>query len=280
MPKILPLIAAAATLFAPLPRSLAAEPPALMLAEAYHDGDVFALEHYWVSEKLDGVRAYWDGQALWTRGGLPIAAPAAFTAGWPAVPLDGELWAGRGRFEEASATVRRGDADPAAWRTLRFCVFDLPAASGDFDARLAQLRRLFAAEQAPTLTLVEQFRVRDTHALRLRRDAVVAAGGEGLMLHRASAPYRAGRSDDLLKYKPFDDAEAVVVAYVEGRGKYAGLTGALEVQRPDGLRFRIGSGLSDELRRHPPPLGSTITYRYAGLTEDGVPRFAHFLRTR
>lgn len=257
-----------------------AEPPPLMLANVYHDGDPVELAAYRVSEKYDGVRGWWDGRALWTRGGQPVAAPARFTAGWPEVPLDGELWAGRGRFEQASAAVRRTDADETAWRGLRFMVFDLPAHGGTFDERLAALRAMFAAKLPPTLALVEQFRVATPAALRARLDAVVAQGGEGLVLHRGDSRYRAARSDDLLKFKPYDDAEARVVGYLPGRGKYTGLVGALEVERADGRRFRIGSGLSDAQRRAPPPLGSTITYAYNGFTHGGLPRFARFLRVR
>lgn len=100
------------------------------------------------------------------------------------------------------------------------------------------------------------------------------------MLHRGDAPYAARRSDDLLKLKPYEDAEARVLAHLPGRGKYAGLLGALLVERPDGLQFRLGGGFPDARRRKPPPVGSWVTCRYNGLTEDGVPRFARFLRVR
>jgi DNA ligase-1 len=89
-----------------------------MLANVYAaHTDVSA---YWVSEKLDGVRAYWNGRHLQTRGGEPIHAPAWFTADWPATPMDGELWAGRGRFSHTVSTVRQHVPDDAAWRKLRF----------------------------------------------------------------------------------------------------------------------------------------------------------------
>jgi len=268
----------AAALFIPAAR--AGDPPPLMLANVYHVGDAIDLPAYWVSEKYDGVRGWWDGRQLWTRGGTRIAAPDWFTKDWPAVPLDGELWAGRGRFEHASATVRSAAAGDAAWRQMRFMVFDLPAHGGPFDARLEALRALFATPMPATLHLVEQIHIPSPAALRARRDAIVAAGGEGLVLHRGSSLYRAGRNDDLLKFKPHDDAEAIVVGYTPGRGKYLGMVGALEVERADGLRFRIGTGLSDAERRQPPPVGATITYSYDGLTANGVPRFARFLRVR
>jgi len=260
------------------PHTAEASPPRLMLATVYHDG--VDVSHYWVSEKLDGVRGRWDGHALWTRGGLRVQAPAWFTAGWPPVPLDGELWLGRGRFEDASGTVRAGDPDDPDWRRMRFMVFDLPGDSGTFDTRVRHMRELLDAAGIAWLRPVAQCRVRDRDELDARLAAVVEAGGEGLMLHHEQARYRVGRSDDLLKYKPDDDAEARVVAHTPGKGKYRGMLGALVVERADGLRFRIGSGFSDAQRAAPPPVGSVVTYRYNGLSNKGVPRFARFLHVR
>ncbi|KAF1049271.1 DNA ligase [Xylophilus sp.] len=252
--------------------------PALLLAGVYRRG--MPLADYWVSEKYDGVRGYWDGQRLWTRGGEPVAAPAWFTAPLPAVPLDGELWAGRGRFEQAASTVRSQTPDDAAWRAMRFMVFDLPAAPGGFTERLSALEALLPPRDAPWAQPVAQHRATTHAALQAEMERVVRAGGEGLVLHRGGAPYRAGRSDDLLKFKPYDDAEARVVGHLPGKGRHAGRLGALLVELPDGRRLRIGGGFSDVQRDDPPPVGSTITYRYNGTTAAGLPRFARFLRVR
>lgn len=260
--------------------SLAEEPPPLALANVYDGNAGIDLADYWVSEKLDGVRGYWDGKRLLTRSGNVIPAPAWFTTGWPDETLDGELWAGRGRFAHASATVRTQTPDDDAWRQMRFMAFDLPGHGGPFDRRLAALEALVASVPIPWLRAVRQFRIADHAALEAMLDEVVARGGEGLMLHRGSARYRVGRSDDLLKYKRYQDAEARVVAYLPGNGKYEGMLGALLVERPDGLRFRIGTGFTDEQRRCPPPIGSWVTYAYNGFTVSGIPRFARFIRTR
>lgn len=253
-------------------------PPRLMLARVYEPGvDVSA---YWVSEKLDGVRGRWDGERLVTRGGHIIAAPDWFTKGWPAVSLDGELWIARNRFDAVSATVRRNDPADAAWRDVRFMVFDLPEDDGPFEARVMRMRALLDDPAIPWLRPIEQFRVDDADRLDAIFREIVAAGGEGLMLHHREAHYRAGRSEQLLKYKPFDDAEARVIGHTPGEGKYTGMLGALIVETPEGLRFRIGSGFSDAERANPPPIGSWVTYRYNGLTANGLPRFARFLRIR
>jgi DNA ligase-1 len=253
-------------------------PPALMLAGTYRPG--VPVPAFLVSEKLDGVRARWDGQALWTRGGARITPPASFTRGWPAEPMDGELWIGRGRFDEVSATVRRVDADPQSWRAVRFMLFDLPAQPGPFAGRVARMRVLVAATENPSLAMIPQRRFDTAAGLDAEMARVVAGGGEGLMLHRRDALYRPGRSDALLKYKPFEDAEAQVVAHIPGKGKYIGMLGALQVRTPEGRSFRIGSGFTDAQRAAPPPPGTWLTYRYNGLTANGLPRFARFVRMR
>ena len=256
----------------------AGEPPALLLARVYQPG--LALADYWVSEKYDGVRGYWDGQRLRTRGGEPVTPPAWFTAGWPDTALDGELWAGRGRFAQAQSTVRQASAGDAAWQQIRFMAFDMPAHPGSFDARLPVLRSTVARIGQPWLVAAPQQRVASHAALQALLHETVRGGGEGLMLHRGSSLYRAGRSEDLIKLKTHDDTEARVVAHLPGKGKHAGRLGALLVEMPTGQQFRLGTGLSDAERAAPPPIGSWVTYRFRGTHGSGLPRFASFVRAR
>lgn len=257
---------------------LAAAPPELLLANVYRDDiDVSA---YLVSEKLDGVRAVWDGETLRFRSGNRVNAPAWFTDALPKTPMDGELWLGRGRFERLSGIVRREQPVDAEWREVRYMIFELPGAPGTFAERAGRIRAIVAAAALPWLAEVPQATVASREKLRQRLAQTVKAGGEGLMLHRADAPYETGRSDTLLKLKPWLDAEAVVVAHLPGKGKYAGQLGALRVRLADGREFRLGTGFSDAQRKSPPPIGSVVTYRYRELTAKGLPRFASFLRRR
>lgn len=235
---------------------------------------------YLVSEKYDGVRALWDGKALRSRAGNVIAAPAWFIAKLPKQSLDGELWIGRGQFEKLSGAVRKTKPVDEEWQQIKYMIFELPDAPGTFAERYEQIKQIVAAANFPQLIAVEQFRLPDNAALRRKLAEVVGGGGEGLMLHRADALYVTGRNDALLKLKPLDDAEATVIGYVPGKGKYEGKMGALRVEMADGKRFQIGTGFTDAVRANPPAIGTVITFTYRGLTKNGLPRFASYLRIR
>lgn len=255
----------------------AEEKPALLLAEEY-DQDI-DLDAYWVSEKLDGVRAFWNGGRLISRGGNTFAAPSWFTADFPPLPLDGELWVGRGQFEETASIVSRHTPHDG-WRQVYYMVFDLPEDPGTFDERLQNLHAAVAASPNKFLAVIPQYKLTGHKVLMERLDAVVADGGEGLMLHRGDSRYRSGRSTDLVKLKKFDDAEGVVIAHNPGQGRLEGLMGSVTVRTGQGITVKIGSGFSDEERRNPPPIGATITFRHQGFTASGKPRFAVFWRVR
>ena len=233
-----------------------------------------------VSEKFDGVRAVWDGHRLRFRSGRGIAAPGWFVRGLPDHPLDGELWLGRGQFDRVSGVVRQQRPDDAEWRAVRYLILDAPAQPGTFEVRWQAVQEVIAAANLPWLQQVKQSRLDDSVALQQRLQAVVSAGGEGLVLHRADTLWRSGRSDALFKFKPEPDDEAQVVGYLPGKGRHSGMTGALQVRTADGQQFALGSGLSDAQRRNPPELGSWVTYRYRDRTPKGVPRFATFVRAR
>ena len=235
---------------------------------------------YLVSEKLDGVRALWDGQRLFFRSGLPISAPAPFLAQLPPVGLDGELWLARGQFETLVGTVRRAEPDAQAWAGVRFMAFDMPQAAGVFGQRVAALQVLEQRQARPAWAVVPQRAVATRAALQAWLEQVVAGGGEGLMLHRTNALWQGGRSEVLLKLKPQADAEAQVVGHVPGQGRHAGRLGALRLRTAQGIEFKLGTGFSDAQREQPPAVGSWVTYTYRGLTEAGVPRFAAFQRLR
>ncbi|MDN3921818.1 DNA ligase [Roseateles violae] len=272
------LVAAALPMAWPAQSAGKAEPPALLLAQKAPAN--LDPRRYLVSEKYDGVRAFWDGNLMFSRQGQPIAVPAWFASHLPLRALDGELWMGRGRFDATSAAVRRAKPLDEEWRQIRYMLFELPGADGSFEQRAERLRAIAAeAAWADGLQAAPQGRVASPAALRQRLAALVKDGGEGLMLHLADAPYKSGRQPALLKLKPQDDEEAVVLAHLPGEGRYQGLLGALKVRNAEGREFLLGSGFSEAQRRAPPPVGSTVVYRYRGMSSKGLPRFATFLRS-
>ena len=250
----------------------------VMLATSWTKGA--DLTGYWVSEKLDGVRALWDGQLLRFRSGRPIASPQWFTASLPPIPLDGELWLGRGTFDRLSATVRRDTPVDGQWRELVYQVFDLPGQGGTFSERLSKMKDVLALRPVPFVQALTQFRMANASALAQQLLKVVQGGGEGLVLHHADALWKAGRSDSLHKLKVAQDEDARVIGHVPGKGRLNGRLGALLVEMPNGQRFALGSGLSDAQREKPPEVGAWVTYRYRDRTPSGLPRFASFLRER
>lgn len=237
---------------------------------------------WWISEKLDGVRGYWDGAQFFSRAGNRIFAPDWFTEGLPAVPLDGELWAGRGNFEMASGIARSQASD--AWKRMKFMVFDAPSHPGGFEERQKAVREL--VKRAPYARAVKHYRCKGEGHMHHELSSVEDLGGEGLVLRSPGSQYEGRRVGEFLKVVRFHDAEAVITGYYRGKGKHAGVIGGFWVETlPDqkvrgGIRFKIGTGLSDAQRLDPPPIGTVITYRYRGVSGNGTPRFASFLRVR
>ena len=263
-----------------LPQPANASPksvPDFLLAQTWDNERDLA--GWWLSEKLDGVRAWWDGGQFLSRQGNVYHAPSWFTAGLPASPLDGELWLARKAFQRTVSVVRRHDGCDA-WRGITFVVFDAPALVEPFEARQQFLNETFEECRPPFARVLSQERCAGEKHLRQELARVEALGGEGLMLREPESQYEAGRSATLLKLKSFQEGEARVLEHLPGRGRHRGRTGALLVELPGGERFSVGSGFTDAARNTPPQLGSLITFRYQELTERGVPRFPSFVRVR
>ncbi|MBY8317613.1 DNA ligase [Vibrio fluvialis] len=247
-------------------------------ANEYHDG--INIYEYWQSEKLDGIRAIWNGKQLLTRNGNPIYAPRWFTDPLPDYALEGELWAGRGHFALVQQTVLDHTPSDEAWRKIDFMLFDMPDAAGDYTKRYYNLMHVVDSASSKHIKYIEHTPVLSEQELLRYLDTLVNENGEGIMLRKVTARYQAGRSNDLLKLKKHQDAEARVVGYKIGNGKYKGLMGSVLVRTDEGTEFYVGTGFSDEQRLNPPEIGSLITYRYNGLTAEGKPRFARFVRVR
>ena len=245
------------------------------------------------SEKLDGVRAYWDGENLLSRQGKKLNAPLSFTKNFPKFALDGELYAKELKFEEIQASVMDKLPDEKAWSRLKFHIFDVPEASGGLPRRLEVLAKFLKNEPNDNLIIIKQIKMRDNAHFLKFAESIIAKGGEGAVVREPNAPYERKRSKNALKFKKFKDAECEVIAVNKGSGKYEKFAGSLTCKAlgskddkeragepKEGTIFKIGSGLSDEQRTNPPKIGSIITYKFQNLTINGKPRFPIFLRVR
>jgi DNA ligase-1 len=251
-------------------------PPVLLAHSWENDTD---LTGWWMSEKLDGVRAYWDGKRFLSRQGNPFYAPKWFTEKLPDHPLDGELFGGRKKFQRTVSIVRRQDMSDD-WKELAFVIFDAPAVDAAFEERIAYCQQLVEDVAPPYAEWLPHEPCQGVKHLREELARVEGLGGEGLMLRQPGSRYEVGRSYTLLKVKSFHDDEARVIGHQPGAGKHRGRLGALEVELRDGTRFSVGTGLSDAERGNPPALGSIITFRYQELSNDGVPRFPSYVGVR
>ncbi|KZN50666.1 DNA ligase [Pseudoalteromonas luteoviolacea] len=260
------------------PTSFSSIAPDVQLAKVYAQQK--PVSDYLVSEKYDGVRAVWDGKLLKTRTGHIIHAPKWFTAVLPNRWLDGELWAGYNNFAFVSSLVRRKVPDHENWQQVHYLIFDAPDPLLTFEQRFEKYQGIVNGLHSIHVKPIPQHHFTNKAQLDEFYTQVLLRGGEGVMLHEKAATHQAGRTAQVLKYKPKFDAEAVVIAHLPGRGKYQGMMGAIRVKTMEGVIFNIGTGFTDEQRVSPPAIGSTITFQYQGFTKYGKPRFASFLRMR
>ncbi len=232
------------------------------------------------SEKYDGVRGYWNGKQLLSKNGNPFHPHQDFIKTLPDFPLEGEIWGGRQTFEQTISIVKKQQAHDG-WLTLKFAIFDVPLAPGGFEQRLKHAQTWFAKHPTTYAFVIEQKIVKDDQHLAKELQEIERLGGEGIILRKPGSLYRAGRSSSCLKVKSYTDMEAVVVAHVAGKGRNKDRMGSLLVELADSkIRFKVGSGFTDELRENPPPLGAVITFKYYGFYQSGIPKFPSFVRVR
>jgi DNA ligase-1 len=233
----------------------------------------------WVmSEKLDGIRGYWDGKKLLSKNGLPFNPPEAFTKNLPDFAVEGELWGGRNTFERTSGIVMRHEAHDG-WLDLKFGIFDVPQAGGGFLQRLNMAIQWFEIHPSEYAFVIKQKTVKGKDHLKEELLRVETLGGEGLIVRNPDSFYTIGRSAGILKVKSYYDMEATVMGHIEGTGRNYGRMGSILVELKDRTQFKIGTGFSDEERNNPPPIGAIITFRYYGFYKSGIPKFPSFMRT-
>ena len=244
----------------------------LLLAQKYEEKkhDVVG---WWMSEKLDGVRCYWNGSKLLSRNGNMFHAPEWFLRGFPKdQTFDGELFLKRSSFSDTVSIVRSHGLDEE-WKTIKYLIFDMPSCKKPFEERVQEIEKWVAIINSPHFLAVAQTKCKSALDLQANMKSILALGGEGVMCREPKSMYVNKRSSTLLKVKVMSDAEALIIGHTKGQGKHKGLVGALECKLPNGNKFKVGTGLSDELRKNPPKIGETITFTFQELSKSGTPRF-------
>ena len=251
--------------------SLLAGKPELILLNKYSED--MNVSSWYMSEKLDGVRAYWDGKRLISRNGKVFSVPSFFIKDFPSSELDGELWSKRRNFTNISSIVRKKQANES-WEELTYNIFEVPNAEGNL------LERLSTVKPSKYIKLIKQIKIKDNKHLNKFLKSVEKKGGEGIVVRDARLSYYTGRNNNALKVKSYVDDECEVTGYTDGKGKQNGMIGALFCKMQNQKMIKIGSGLSSKERTNPPKIGTIITFKYYGLTSKGNPRFPIFLRER
>jgi DNA ligase 1 len=260
-----------------LPLLLFAAKPELLLLKKYDES--VKVQGWMMSEKLDGVRAYWDGKKLFSRGGKEFATPKWFIKDFPPFAIDGELWSKRGDFETISSITSRKTPNDG-WKRITYNIFEVPNQKGGLLQRIAVLQKYLKNHPTITIQVIKQIKCKSKKHLKEFLEEVEGKGGEGIVLRDPNTPYIAKRTSKALKVKSFDDAECKVIGYKQGKGKYSQQLGSLQCQLENGKIIHLGSGLSDLQREHPPKIGTLVTFKYNGLTKKGLPRFPVFLRVK
>jgi len=252
--------------------SLYGDKPHLLLLKVYHDQNISG----WVmSEKLDGIRAYWDGKHLISRGGKIIHAPSWFTKNYPAFEIDGELWTKRGDFSHISSIVR-DNVPSKEWHQITHNIFEVPNAKGNLFERLAKVKPY----ESRIIKIIPQIPVKSKKNMQRFLKSIEAKDGEGVVVRDPNAPYINKRTSKALKVKSFYDTECKVIGYKKGKGKFENHMGALKCKLDSGKIFKLGGGFSNKERENPPKIGSVVTFKYKEFTKNGMPRFPIFLRVR
>ena len=252
--------------------SLFAAKPELLLLKTYKDQNT---TNWVMSEKLDGIRAYWDGKQLLTRNGKVIYAPHWFTKGYPNFEIDGELWTKRNDFENISSIVR--DKKPSKkWKEIKHYIFEVPNSEGNLLQRLAKVKPY----ENEFLKILPQIPIKNTAHQDTFFKEIEFKKGEGIVVRDPNTLYINKRTSKALKVKKFQDTECKIIGYTHGNGKYNGQIGAIKCQLFNKIEFKIGSGMDDKFRKNPPKIGTIVTFKYQNITKYGKPRFPVYLRIR
>ncbi|MDD2895408.1 MAG: DNA ligase [Aliarcobacter sp.] len=241
-----------------------------------YDKSKHNITNWYMSEKLDGIRACWNGKEFISKNGNKIYAPDWFIKDFPNFELDGELWTKRDDFENIQNIVL--DEKPTQkWNEITYNIFEVPNADGNFDKRLEKIKSYLYKNPNKFIKIIPQKICKNESELNSYLKELVNKKAEGLILKNPKLDYFTGRSENILKVKKFYDNEALVIGLNYSKdNKFK----SLKVRLKNGVIFNLGGGFSDKQRENPPKIGDIVTFKYYDLTKNNKPKFASFLRIR
>lgn len=234
------------------------------------------INNWLMSEKLDGIRAYWNGKELLTKNGNKIKTPKYFTKNFPPFELDGELWTKRGDFENIQSIVLDG-VPSSKWKTITYNIFESPKSNGNFFDRLKKIEDWFLIHKNKNVKIIEQIRCKNKESLNEYLEKILLKKGEGVIIKNPNLSYINARTNNSLKVKKFYDMEGEVTKINYNRNMKMK---SLVLILPNNIKFNLGNGFSNKERENPPKIGDIITFKYYGITKNKKPKFASFLRVR
>jgi len=241
-----------------------------------YDETKHQINGWFMSEKLDGIRAYWNGKELLSKNGNKIYAPIWFTKNFPPFELDGELYTKRDDFENIQNIVL--DTNPSKdWQQITYNIFEVPNVKGNFDKRLEKIRIWLNKNPNNFIKIIPQIICKDKKHLNKYLEELVNKKAEGIILKNPYLNYENGRTNNILKVKTFFDDEGVVIGHNYNKEKNFK---SLVIKLKNGIVFNLGGGFSNKERLNPPKIGEIITFKYYGFTKNNKPKFASFLRIR
>ena len=240
-----------------------------------YDKQKHEIKDWFMSEKLDGIRAYWDGKDLYTKNGNKIYAPSWFLEKFPKFELDGELWSKRDDFENIQNIVL--DINPSSkWKELTYNIFEVPNSKGDFEERLSIIKNYLNKNPNNYIKIIPQIICENQEHLESYLQELLNKKAEGIIIKNPNINYFAGRSEEVLKVKKFEDMEGEIIGHNYKDNKFK----SLKVKIENNVIFNLGGGFSDNERLNPPKTGDIVTFKYYGFTKNAKPKFASFLRVR
>ena len=226
-----------------------------------YDKQKHEIKGWIMSEKLDGIRAYWDGKDLYTKNGNKIYAPIWFTKDFPSFELDGELWTKRDDFENIQSIVL--DKIPSEkWKEITYNIFEVPNSKGNFEERVSIIENYLKESPNKLIKIIPQIKCKNQEHLEKYLQELINKKAEGIIIKNPKIDYFSGRSNEILKVKKFEDMEGQVIGHNYKDKKFK----SLKIKLEDGVVFNLGGGFSDKERLNPPKVGDIVTFKYYGFT--------------